>query len=251
MSKILALLLSFAAVPLALAQETTPSPKATPAPEPILSIRFPGGTLKDLIAVIRQVDPSVNIIGSVLTEEVRMPEMSIKGATVMATLETAASVAPPDYRILCRATAGPGAPVYSVAVQFQQLAGQPAAGPRREAREVRVFSLRSLIEPQPGDGAGTPIALTVETVLSALEAGTGMGSGHEVALKYHRDSMLLFVDGSANQINIVREVLQNLMNDQKQARDLRDMARAREEVEKQRAKAEAAERGAATPQDRR
>jgi hypothetical protein len=219
-----------------MAQQAAP----TPAQAPVISVDFPGGSLRELIDAMRRIDPRLNITASSLAQDVKLPEMAIKGAAVINVLTAAAAVAPPDYAVMCNASQGPGEPVYMVMVQGrqQQQMGQGMAP--AQLREVRVFSLRSLIEAQPADGKDRPIALPVETVLSALESGVRMGAREDAELKYHRDSGLLFVNGQAQQINVVREVLQNLEQDQKEARKLLQNERIQKDQAAQRQKAEAA-----------
>lgn len=214
------LLLLAVSSPLALAQE--PVERAAPA-APVISVDFPGGTLSDLLAAMRRIDPRLNITASALAREVKMPELSVKGAEVINVLEAASAIAPQDFSVSCHASGRDGATVYMVMVRQTQPPGM--AHSSRGARDVQVFSLRSLIEAQPGDDPKEPMAVPVDTVLSALEAGLGMTAGDAATLKYHHDSMLLFIDGNPAQVSVVQQVLTNLQRDQQEGRKNRDRER--------------------------
>jgi hypothetical protein len=203
---------------------TLPAQNAEPQ-EPVISIDFPGGTLSDLLQKLRDTGPRLNITASALASDVPMPELSIKGATLMNVLSAASAIAPQEYQVSCQLRAGAGEPVYSVIVQNMPQAGVQMAPVRREAR---VFSLRAVIEPQPLDPREKPIALPVETVLSALDAGIRVGTQEAASLKFHRDSGLLFVHGLPDQVNVVQEVLRSLLNDQNELRRQLMEQRARE-----------------------
>lgn len=225
-----AVLLTAVMAPSMLAQEP---PAPTPAETPVISIDFPGGSLRELIDAMRRIDPRLNITASSLAQEVKLPEMSIKGATVINVLTAAAAIAPEAYAVACRDSGGAGAPVYMVLVQERSqgrgVTSMRGAGPGEPPRGVQVFSLRSLIEPQPGDAKDKPIALPVETVLSAVESGVQMSGGDAADLKYHRDSRLLLVNGTPAQTGVVSQVLQNLEQDQRQARQMLEQERHRQE----------------------
>jgi hypothetical protein len=204
------------------------APGTARAQAPIISIDFPGGSLRDLIQAIRAGDPHLNITASSLAQDVPMPPLSLKGATVLSVLNAAAAVAPLEYAVLCSdiAQGQPGEPVYAVVVQSRQPM-TTAAPPTR--RQVNVYSLRSLVEPQPSDPKDKPVALTTETVLSAIEAGLRLGGQEPAEMKYHRDSGLLFVNGLPGQINVVQDVLRSLLTDQVNLRDVLARERMRQE----------------------
>jgi hypothetical protein len=205
----------FAALLLVVPVLPAQNPDPPPAQSPVISIDFAGGTLRELLDAIRRVEPRLNITASALAQEVTMPDLSIKGATVLSVLNAAAAIAPQEYAVACQDTGGPGAPVYMVKVEQRQMVTPGGAVARRE---VRVFSLRAVIEPQPGDSKDRPIALPVETVLSALDAGVRLGTQEQAELKYHRETGLLFVNGSPAQITVVNEVLRNLNSDHQMMR---------------------------------
>ena len=56
------------------------------------------------------------------------------------------------------------------------------------------------------------VGFRVETILSAIEAGTQDGKVAPV-LRYHRDSGLLIVRGTREQIAIVKDILSSLDRD--------------------------------------
>jgi len=202
---------------------------------PVISIEFPGGTLRDLIDAMHRIDPKLNITASAQARDVKLPDLSIKGATVLDVLNAASMIAPPDNAVVCRQSevTGVSERVYTVMVEKRQRPGTP---PERIEREVRVFSLATLTEPMPVDRKEKAIALPVSSVLSALEAGVSLVGGPAAELKYHGESKLLFVAGLPEQINVVREVLQNLQKDQSEMRQALFTERRRADDETTRAK---------------
>lgn len=240
MSRILPTLLLLAATPFALAQEAPP-PKAQ-QPGQVISIDFPGGTLRQLIDAMRRIDGRLNITAASLADEVELPPLSVKGASVENLLTAAAAIAPQDFAVACHTQAGAGEPIYTVIVQDRQRAGQVSNQAARE-RLVQVFSLRRLIEPQPGDQPTDRVAMPVETLLSALESGTQLGGGKPADLKYHRDAQLLFVVGTNDQVRLVQSVLQGVQQDQLERRSQLEMERNRAAAERQRAEVRQQEAG--------
>jgi hypothetical protein len=204
---------------------------------PGISIEFAGGSLRELIDAMHRIDPRLNITAAAMARDVKLPDLSIKGATVMDVLNAAAMIAPRDYIVECRNTeiTGGSEPVYTVMVDKRPRNGPP---PEKNEREVRVFSLAALTEPMPVDRKEKAIALPVSSVLSALEAGVGLVGGPAAELKYHGESKLLFVSGLPDQINVVREVLQNLQKDQSEMRQALFTERRRADEDAQRAKGE-------------
>jgi hypothetical protein len=128
-----------------------------------------------------------------------------------------------------------GNPVYSIRV-FQQGAsvGQVSQSSRSE---VRVLSLRRLTEAQALDPKGTPVALAPAVILSAIEHGS-KGMIEAPKMRYHEDTGLVFVQGTADQQELVRQVLQNLEKDQEMLRNANAM-RAQLEAQKDHAAREA------------
>lgn len=191
-------------------------------PAPVISIEFQGGSLRELIDAMRRIDPKLNITASAMAKDVKLPDLSLKGATVMNVLAAAASITPAEYAVGCREAGAGGEPVYVVSVLRTPRAG--VAMPREE-RETSVFSLRPLVEPQPGDSKDKAIHLSVESMLSALEAGVQLTGGEQAELKYHRDSGLLFIKGTSAQLDVARQVLQSVQRDQTEVRHALDHQR--------------------------
>jgi hypothetical protein len=234
MTKHLPVLSALFLVATALPAQEAP-PRKQEAPQPVISIDFGGGSLRDLVDAMRRTDPRLNITASALARDVKLPDLAVKGASVINVLNAAAIIAPAEFGVVCRMAENSGEPVYTVAVERRH---QPNP-PKPVERGVHVFSLATLTEPMAMDRKDKPIALATSSVLSALEVGVGMLGEQAAVLKYHGESKLLFVEGTGEQLDVVREVLQNLQKDQIEQRQAQVQERHRAEEEAARAKADA------------
>lgn len=208
----------------ALAQEAKDTPRppanqpAAPQQEPKptmprVSLAFPGGSLADFVALLRQQDQRLNVIAVAECTDVVLPPMTMNDVSVQAALRAAAGVADNEYQVKVDVEGqGGGAPVFSVLAmrrgrgnsQSLPTQGQPANTPR-----MAVFTLAKLTG---GDGQGQPadLGFKPETVLSAIAAGTSGTPMQPPTLRYHAESGLLFAYGAPDQLQYVQQVLTNL-----------------------------------------
>lgn len=190
------------------AQETAPPPAPAPAkpqaPAVTITLTFAGGTLADFCAQIRAKEPLANIVVATLAGNARLPAMELRQAGLDQALEGACAIAESNYVIRMKDFRGPGEPVYTITAH----APNPAVGPAPSKKDgTGVFSLNRLTD-DSGRGAG----LTYTTVLSAVETAVG-GERALAALLYHKESGLMIVRGSAEQLSVVNDVLRNLDRD--------------------------------------
>jgi hypothetical protein len=206
-------LLFFVALPL-LAQEKNAPPSApvqAPAAGPItVTLSFAGGALADFCQQIRSKEPRANIVVAANAADATLPAMDLRGAGLYQALEGACLIAESPYQIRmkdCRGNGEPaytiGEPVYTIIALMPQVPGQQPG--KRESTEV--FSLNRITE-----GASSGGGITPATVLSAIE--TAVGGPHVLqALLYHKDSGLMIVRATPDQLGIVNDVLRNLEKD--------------------------------------
>lgn len=191
--------------------DPAPTAQAPVEDRALVSLKFPGGTLKQLLDVVRAQAPAVNIVASELAAEVPLPPIELRDVGCMAALDAIARIVPEPYRAkinVSKQSPG-GAAMCAVMVQSPR--------PPAQTTTVQVFSLASLIRELPGADAGTPTALPAQTVLSALEAGARV-MGEPLDMRFHEESSLLFVKGGPTQLELVQQVLGNLQREQDRLR---------------------------------
>jgi hypothetical protein len=204
------------------ATATTADPLAA-APVPRISLRFAGGTLAEFVAAVRAAGTGINVVSSSLADRVPVPAVTLTDVAVDEALRAVGDVVPGTFRVKVDGDRQPkGKPVFSIAVaEAPRGPTATAIGPNgmvtgdEPFRIVKVFSLRELTRSADGGGIDK-VALASTTVLSAVEAGLGIGGGAKeptADLRYHEDSGLLFVRGTPEQTGLVHEVLRNLTED--------------------------------------
>ena len=197
-----------------------------PAQPALIDFEFRGGSLTELAALIRAEAAAagrpVNIVLPSTADDGELPPIGLAGATVEDALLAVRMVVAPNvqlqvqsYRSEPAATA-----VFSVSIELQNQ--QPS---RQRSPMLEVFSLAGLA-PLPFDPAGE-VGVTAETALSAVEAALSLTDeqGTTASIRYHVDSKLLFVRASAEDIVVVRKVVEQLQTDVTQ---LRFLARSRQ-----------------------
>lgn len=180
----------------------------------LIDLSFQGGSLADLVAAVKKASDDGNIVASPMAADVPVPALSLKRATILTSLQAVARIvgSPYDARVDVEAS-GFGNEVYSVAVRkLPQAATQHGA--QDDGDRVAVFSLSALTRPLPTDPKDYAVTLSATTVLTAVEAGLSVAENDPSAtLKYHEESMLLFVRGSRQQLSVVDQTLDNLRDD--------------------------------------
>lgn len=195
-----------------------------------VTVEFQGGSLSSFIAKLRSARKNVNIVASKMAEEVQLPALSIHNATIRSALTAVSRIVPPQYSATVDIESHPlGDSVYSIAVRPAMQQQMNAGGQRPTS--VAVFSLRSLTEAPPEVPAGNHnMVMSATTALTAIDAGLSVTENrspgarqvgkqtHSPTIRYHEDSNLLFVYGTIEQTNLVRETIDILERDLKQRR---------------------------------
>jgi hypothetical protein len=86
---------------------------------------------------------------------------------------------------------------------------------------IRVFSLRDLTEPMPGDPPGVALTKSPEVVLTAVKAALDLSGdkGEPPEMKFHEDSGLLIVHGTNDQVGAVMQTLEQMRQDVNRRRE--------------------------------
>lgn len=200
------------------AQEPPALPQQKPVPA-VISLSFQGGSMEEFVAQMRAKEPRANVIVAEGAKSARLPAIDLRGAGLEQALEGACTAATSKSLIRVKEFSGAGEPVFAITATEPMLTMRgpnapgdvqvPAAVSNRPLSEV--YSLNRLLDMQ--DGMGFEIA----TVLSAIEAATA-GEGAAPVLRFHKESGLLIVRASSEQVHLVHEVLTKLERDVKDRR---------------------------------
>lgn len=220
-------------IPLTLLLTVAPSAQQAeinPQPGHTVSVDFRGGTLTEFAASLRSAGDNVNIVVPENASKVKIPALVLRQTSVEAALKAVTQVVEPTVRLSVDVSVGNvpnvgivGEPVYSVRVSLQRDSpGAVTTAGMGNQRTVRVFSLRNLTKPMPGEASDAALS-NVKTILTAIDTGlavAGMREELEVGeadtkalVRFHEDSDLLFVAGTHTQLRLVEEVLSNLERD--------------------------------------
>ncbi|HVR74571.1 MAG TPA: hypothetical protein VMT52_09575 [Planctomycetota bacterium] len=212
-----------------------------------VTLSFSGGTVRDYIDLLRAQDEYVNIVASGQVESVEMGAVSLKRVSLQTALEliqaTAGEGSSVMVRSLGRSEAGGNVYVLSPRGSVRPQGAEGAIGSIVEQavatpKSLQVFSLRKLTRavpgfafapPAPGRGADDDARRAaavhaqkvaeehtqrvITTVLTALETALDFqdpSSKDRAVIKFHTDSGLLLAQGTEEQINLIREVLDML-----------------------------------------
>jgi hypothetical protein len=188
-------------------------PHSGPQTEQTVTVSFSGGTLADFVAAVRGAGNGLNILAPSEASKVGpLPAITLVNAPVSSALEAVTTIVDRsrfDVVVHTMRNGPPNQTVYSVRVSVA-----PSAEPRPlEPRQVKVFSLRGLTDSPGKKAEGT--MLPTQTVLTAIDTGLALATeeGDTPVLKYHTDSGLLFVRGTAAQLAVVAQTLEQLHND--------------------------------------
>ena len=189
-----------------------PAPQATPV---VVTLSFKGGTLAEFVAALRAAEPKANIVVATAAAGAKVPAIELRGAGLGQALDAACVAAEAAYPVRVNDFQGPGEPVYSVTAAAPTMMSGTVPMTVKAEDSTQVFSLNRLTEGDPRLGSGE--GMKVETILSAIEAGTS-DEATKIVLRYHRDSGLLFLRGSRAQTSMVKDLLSNLERDLQERR---------------------------------
>lgn len=179
-----------------------------------LNINFPGGTLNDFLAAVRNSRPSksLNVIVPDGAAELPIPPLTLTRVEVPSALNAMEYASARDGRPLISVSRIEGAGIEPV-FALQMVGGM--SGPRSNdtRQSTFVLSLNQITKPEWAPAGRSSIAADV--VLTAIESAiqTASQSKEPPTLKFHRESGLLIVKGTANQLEVAKEVVRRLEED--------------------------------------
>lgn len=195
--------------------EQTDRPRLNNPTDTVVSVDFAGGTLAELVEMIRGADEYINILTTPEASQISAPSLSLKQVTVENALKAIAQVCSNQQASVDVSTqrSGWGQPVYSVRVALAQR--RDTAEPGSGATSVEVFSIRSMTESMPGVPEDERITFEADTILTAIDTGLNVADpeGDKAQIRYHADSGLLFVRGTWDQNRLVENVLSSMGRD--------------------------------------
>jgi hypothetical protein len=198
------------------AQEPAPAPQPPAAaakprePAPTVTLTFAGGPLADFVAQLRRAEPRANIVVEPAAATAVLPPLDLRATGLDQALDAACVVAASEHTIRMKDFRGSGEPVFTI------LAVRQPKGPEqvREGVRTEVFGLARLTEGRPDDDV-----VPHEWVLGAIEGA--VGEPKLAALRLHRESNLLIVRGTGEQLDVAQSVLKNLERDLAERRQRR------------------------------
>ncbi len=194
-------------------------PQGQPDPSRITSVDFPGGKLKDYVAMLKKsATRPVNVVISG-TEDVTLPPISLKDVSVDAAVGIVEYIEPVEMSLDVEAiwpgsSGGPeGNPVFVVRPRNMHL-DSPGGRKAEPAPNIAVFSLRSLLETAPGT-PDLPVTRTdPASLLTAVETALTMGGeGQKAEMKFHPETGVLVVRGTPGQTAAVGKLLSEVHGD--------------------------------------
>lgn len=164
--------------------------------EPLVTLRFEGGTLAQFVDVLRQQREGLNILVPDGADRVQVPAMTVKDASVPSVLQAVCDLAESrDVSLGMKSYGGIGQPIYALRVDFREkreVMHQIGAMPQRR---VHVLSLANL------DASSA-------SVLSAIEGALqGVKGEPRPTVRYHASTQLAFVEGDPEAISVAAEVV--------------------------------------------
>ena len=229
MNRILATLAPICAVVTVLAaQPPQDPPKRPPANEGAndarrpgagqehIAMGFSGGTLEQCVAALRKAAPAVSILLNETVRSYQVPSLEVNSNEVEPVLQAVALVVRP--KVVVHAT---GARVFAITE-----AGGEEGPPEQQ---VTIIKIKDNL---PGEEIPPELVEAhAQNVLSAIAEGLGLGearrAANEGSLRYHRETGLIFVRGTAAQGTKAREIFNMVDFDAKQLE--RQMQREKEQ----------------------
>jgi hypothetical protein len=189
----------------------------------IVSLEFPGGKLSEFITMLRQVLRETetkrfhNLLATGPTTRISLPAIDVYRVEIGSLFEAVATMIRPQHVLEFRFIHnGEGHPVMMLST-YQDPSNDAGADDGAKIA-VEAFALRSLTTVLPTEPAN--FALSTGTVLTAIETALELtpGEADPATLRFHEDSALLLVQGTARQLDTVRRILDTLSVDIDQLR---------------------------------
>ncbi len=178
--------------------------------EPLVTVDFKGGTLGELVRVMSQTTgKDVNVVVSREAQEVEVPAMSLRNASMYAVLEAASATGDRGRGMLKVIRVGKGPAEHETyAVQFEAF-GVMAVGmtPVQRPQTVRVSSIADVADLGGADSAATLLSALTATLEMEMPKG-----GPAAEVKFHKESSLLIIRGTDAQQAVAAQVIEQLRN---------------------------------------
>ena len=206
-----ALLAALLLVPMIAAQPVTEA-RSQRVETPTLDVNFKGGTLLDLVDLLRAQNDMINIVAPELAARVPVPPMQLHSVTAEAALRAAATVVDKPFDLNVQPIVEKtGGSVLALRVQERttRTTATTVGFTSPDETRVEVFSLRAITKALPNEPDG--IVHRTATVLTAIDTGLGfVQAPAKPSIKFHEDSGLLFVSATIEQLQVVSSVLNQL-----------------------------------------
>lgn len=189
--------------------------------DPVVSLTFRGGTLREFVEALREAGDDINIVIPGTADDVPMPRMVLTKTSVESALRSAGVITGGDFKLRVETLRGhESRPVYAVDVETRRRRSANEAKPagvQSGPKMVNVFSLAFLTSAAANEDAS--LTVDADTVLTAVETGLMVGGGDSApTMKFHADSGLLFVEGTIQEMNLVQSIISNLESDLRRKR---------------------------------
>jgi hypothetical protein len=225
---------------------TQPRPQTPPdrAPAPRINVEFPGGAVRDYVRAVREAakPANVNVIAPESVLSATIDEISLRDVTIDTAVRAIEWAITPRGVVAVQpidtSTFGiiDNTPTWPIHPQAPNAAPAPKPQPM-----LQVLSLRDLVERMPGDPEDAPMTVPADVVLTAVRTAieSDPAGGEPAELKYHADSGLIIVRGTAQQVNAATSVLDRMQTDLRTRRNAaREAAKAGGNLDNLRAEVE-------------
>ena len=182
-----------------------------------VDVSFRGGTVADYLKALKSAaDPTpVNVVAGDEVLRLKANPVDLREVGISTALELLGSAGASERLIIDRMGGSRGsAPVYTlirVPSQPFDRQGRPASP------SINVYSVRELIEPEPG----APAVLTIspETILSSIDAALRLqGPSEDREVMFHEDAAIIIIRGQDRELSVVGNLLSEIRRDLKDRR---------------------------------
>ena len=164
--------------------------------------------MAEFVAALRSKHPKANVMLATRARSVTLPATILKEAGLAQTLEGACMSAAGEYDVRVREFSGNGQPVYSITAHEKRRSSARKPANVYPRKIPSVYSLSELTMQRRSNVA----PFSVKTIMSAID----LAMSHldtPPRMKFHEDSGLLLISGSAEHTHIVEETLAALRRD--------------------------------------
>lgn len=202
----------------------------TPDTSPLITLRFPGGTLPEYVQAVKLAsdgDP-INVVIRGEAGDVRVPQVFLERVSARSALELVTGTYLTDdlaINVILSIPGsspggftGPGEPIYLLEVRRDIIRRSSMAG-RPMPSETLVVSIRDLILPLPGEPP--ELAVAREAVLTAVEAALTTAAGEaDPSVRFHEDTGLVILHAPPDALSAAQGAINAISADLSRRREL-------------------------------